>query len=541
MQKNISILIFMLAFSLILPFHLTKPLHIDDPIYYENAVWIAKNPLLPLSTKYNWGGIQTTAFKGNHPFLWPAIIAILYKIFGENFIVLHFFSCLLAASLATFFWYCLKYTNRHFPEIFILILLLILGPGILPGINIMPDIPLLAMLLFTLLCYIKWNVSNKTVWLLVGMLVSSIACLIKYTAIFTLLLPVVIAIYKKKARYLLLISIPIVIFILWSLWNIKEIGSIHLLQTRHEIMDIWRIPRNFVDWFTGLGSISIFVLPIIISKKIPKQKFILILCSIFCCVSMFIAVLLRAGNFLTALTISLFYGNGILVTLFAGWIFIDLYLKYKEVRNIPFPALISFVLLVFSFVFVILTAPFMAIRHIILALPFLMILLCYGNYNFLTKKFLYTGFLPTIITGIMLAISDYKLAKIYPAVAFKIAGEFKNCKVWFDGHSGWQFYALKAGLYQYDVLNTEFNTTDLLILPQIPDKQFDPSFYKSKFAFEVFTNITVKGSFFTIFRTMPFGYAGGYYAFSTAANTPPWTLQISPMENFSVFRIKRLL
>ena len=101
-----------------------------------------------------------------------------------------------------------------------------------------------------------------------------------------------------------------------------------------------------------------------------------------------------------------------------------------------------------GFAFVVLFAPFMATRHVLLVLPPAIILLHKYVMFQGRKKFLVLSLLCSISLTLMLAVSDFSFANFYKKNAEVIAEKLEGETVWFSGHWGWQWYARANGMRQ---------------------------------------------------------------------------------------------
>ena len=106
--------------------------------------------------------------------------------------------------------------------------------------------------------------------------------------------------------------------------------------------------------------------------------------------------------------------------------------------------------------------------------------------------------------------------------------------VYFAGHWGWQWYAKKEGLLQYDIYNTQFNRGDILVMPMTEQQYIPP--YHAELLHQLDT-IFVPGSAFTFMRTMsdPLVAPRGYYA--TGDRFLPWIISTSPLEGFRIYEV----
>jgi hypothetical protein len=165
-------------------------------------------------------------------------------------------------------------------------------------------------------------------------------------------------------------------------------------------------------------------------------------------------------------------------------------------------------------------------------------LLILGSYIYkrVTNRFVYCAIGITIVSGLIIGLSDWEYANIYRVEASRIKNQLKSTStVWFLGHWGWQWYAKKAGMKEYDAQRTFFTEGDYIIIPELVRKQEllkeHQNLLLKKF------EITVESTPFSLIRTMSIWPWGGYYAFSVEGNSLPWSVSNQPLEKFEVFEV----
>lgn len=123
--------------------------------------------------------------------------------------------------------------------------------------------------------------------------------------------------------------------------------------------------------------------------------------------------------------------------------------------------------------FIVANAPFMAIRHVLLVLPVILIALGWHlaqmSRNFLAERI---NLATTALLGIALSLSDLSYASAYRDAPQLLRPHLTTRgTVYHTGHWGWQWYASKAGMKQYDYLLTQLQEGDLLVVPDNIDSQ----------------------------------------------------------------------
>jgi len=186
--------------------------------------------------------------------------------------------------------------------------------------------------------------------------------------------------------------------------------------------------------------------------------------------------------------------------------------------------------------FIVLFSHFMAIRHILLAYPPIVLLYCKYVVPQAPRKLLVTGLISTVILGCWLSASDWEYADIYRRFAKQASNEYTAQKqtIWYVGHWGWQWYAEKAGMRQYDTQTSHLKKNDLIIVPEwISAQNIDASVTYTLTLERTFEKY---GSLIMTLRTME--HMRGYYAFSIFSL--PWTLSQKPAERFFIYRVAKL-
>ena len=90
-------------------------------------------------------------------------------------------------------------------------------------------------------------------------------------------------------------------------------------------------------------------------------------------------------------------------------------------------------------------SPFMAVRHLMPAVPALLLLL--GRNLRPSPRLALAGLALTAALGLWLAGSDYAFASVYPQYAASLAAELPpGGGQWTVGHWGWQWYAGQAAV-----------------------------------------------------------------------------------------------
>ncbi|RLD93696.1 MAG: hypothetical protein DRJ29_08035 [Bacteroidetes bacterium] len=222
-----------------------------------------------------------------------------------------------------------------------------------------------------------------------------------------------------------------------GIWNFTEYGSIHLIDRPKNSIHI----NKLWSFIACLGSVSVFI-PFFIYGCLPKRYMGIIIHISYLLLGLaFTAIYF--GDFqesrISVLMNTLFLTSGslVLIALFlVGFNLVkkDFYGFFKSKQFVIFLYLASLSL------FVILFAPFSATRHILLIIPFILLL----GHELIDKtthglKMLSMG--TALLLGLLLGISDWKYADFYRNMSIQELPVGNT--TWTVGQWGWKWYAQK--------------------------------------------------------------------------------------------------
>src|SRR4051812_32851774 len=144
--------------------NLGKAVHIDDMLYLSIARWIVGHPLDPYGGTITWQQVPEPAYRVSiSPPLLSYVFALVIAIAGEDVVLLHLamIPWLLAATWALYRlgerW---AGTGRGAATA----LLVVLGPAVAAGMNLMLDVPLLACMTAAVECLIRGLERRSVRW-----------------------------------------------------------------------------------------------------------------------------------------------------------------------------------------------------------------------------------------------------------------------------------------------------------------------------------------------------------------------------------------
>lgn len=506
--------------------NINKAFHIDDTFHLGAAAWITNHPATPMSGMINWSNIPTPFYRHNQPPLFFYLIAVTSWFFGMSEVPLHLLIAIFTFLALFGFQKILDYLKVEAPTI----LLLLFGfcPAFIINQNVMTDVPMLAIILWSSYFLLLAGRSNKTRNYILTALLLSTGLLIKYSILPLVVVLLIVIIVRRDFKYLYAVTIPLIVLTLWSIWNNWEYGSIHFLDRPKGEIHI----KRMWSFFACVGSIATFSFSLLFGA-FPIRYSKIILSFIFT-ISLAIIAAYSSGIMNDTQTADLlnicFILNGfiilvILIRQFSLHIHgggFNQFIKTDSFTIFLYVSALS--------AFILLMAPFNATRHILLIIPFILL---YTN-RFIANANKSINLITvgvTIILGLLLGISDYKYADYYRVMASELAPS-SNKTIWTTGHWGWQWYSEKNGMKQYNTDQSEVKPGDYLIYPQnIPRQKLS-----KKIRISLVDKKWHEPNLLTFFSVS--NYASMY---SSSLEIPPWTLSRRPIDTIFIYRIDQLV
>ena len=542
----------------------TKAVHIDDTAYLEIARAIRADPRRAMSAGLSWTKAREPIHAVNQPHLFFYFLAATMDLAGDSDVAFHLVeSCFTVAALLFFHALARRFAPR---DALLLTSLFVLGPAVLPGQNVMCDLPMLAFWLAFLWALLTPRRGFHLAYPLLAATAAAAACLIKYTSL--ILLPVLAfdLWWRGEWRRLWVLLIPTAVLGLWSLCNYLDYGGIHLLGRESNAKHPEALFGRLVVFFICLGAVtpfSVVLLPRLVRGRLGLALSALGLTAGLITLCWSWSVKQEVPAWWGALR-SLFLANGVVVL---GWALVaagvrllvaagfSLRPPQAEARGYgqfpsaahrnedarPFAVLA--ILLLGTVAFNVLFAPFVAVRHVLPAVAVTLLLIGASMARAETepteirigKLGRGVAFVATVGLGILLAVSDWLLADAYRTVAPQLAAKLSRSDrtIWYVGHWGWQWYAERAGMRQYEPGESPLREGDYLLVPEMVPRQ--------EIAEKDYQRRQKEGSVFlpsgpgTFLRTMTRDPQGGYYAIKLRAL--PWGPSTAPLDEIVLFRI----
>ncbi|HZX96211.1 MAG TPA: hypothetical protein VFE90_16950 [Myxococcales bacterium] len=504
-------------------FTLGKAVHVDDAAHLFIARAIVHDPIHASNALVNWDQLPEPVHALNIPHLMLYLFAAALKL-GASVQMLHLFSAAFVVLALCLIWkLAALVAPRHALWVTSVVAL---GPAFLPAANLMADVPTLAMWAGFFLCMALREREGRELRGWQACAFAAAGCLIKYAALALLPAFVLLSVSRRRWRDLRALCLPIGALLAWSAFNWFSYGGIHLLERGTQLGSADEGLPTFVAlsagrlplWVLGLGALSPFAL----AFAARAHRRLLWICGLIGAAIAAAGLLVPLGdlpafegvNRTDAVLRGLFFANGLFLVVLAR-------------RAIAAGGELTAVLVTWvgtALAMAVFLAPFPAARHVLLALPALLLLLARAFPPAPVPA--RAAFAATAVLGVMLALSDARRADVYrrEAQAFPEAA-------WTVGHWGWQWYASERGLREYAPGQSRLEPGDVLIAPQTIHRQRFSA--EDAQLLEPIGMKSIPASFLDLARTAT--AAGGLYYYWAAV---PWTFRAGPVETFKIYRVR---
>ena len=512
-----------LLWAVLTSINIYKAFHIDDTFHLEAAECIRNHLQKPMSGNINWGDSPSPMYEHNQPPLFFYLISVSQEFFGNSEIALHLILSIFTFAALFFFYKLTKLLNTNSP--FLVLTLFAFCPAFIVNQNLMTDVPILAFATGIMYFLLKGQKNNCIKYYIFSSILLSIGLLIKYSLIPLFLVILITILTTKNYKQSVVLFIPLITLIIWSLWNFLEFGSIHIISRPKSELSTEKI----LAFVSSLGAISIFSV-VYLYNLFPYNltRFLIVLSFVLFSVHVPIVYFdlieeIKFNQFLNCL----FFSNGLILICLAGNQVIKSVIKEKyNYLKTPFFS-IAIYIIGFS-AFIILFAPFNATRHILLLIPFILLL---GKDQFEKTSGLInnTVIAASIVLGLLLGISDWFYADFYRKESENI--KLANSKFWSLGHWGWQWYSKKAGMLIYSAKNEiSVRNGDFIVFPKDVRKQN----LSKDIHLDTIRFITKTPTFLTFFSGK-----NGASMYSSFINKPSWELSKIPIDTIFICKVKK--
>ncbi len=474
-----------------------------------------------------WKDNPGKLYKGNHPALLFYLIACVGETFGYSEIPMHLLLSIFTFFALYFFLQILKLFST--PHKDLLLGIFALCPAFIVNQNLMTDIPILALEMAFFYSLLKADTENNPSRYIHAGLALGIALLIKFSIIPLVLVMCFAILLKKHYRYLLCLMIPLGMLGLWSWFNVIEYGGVQILDRKVNELTPAKILEQSLVFAGCIGAVAPF--SIVLFYGAVRKKPVLLLNIVILLSFLVFALLVYHGiipeSSSSEILKQLFILNGGLLFILLLIEMAVFSLKMKRPKPVDNKMLILYAWLLSISGFMILYAPSMSTRHILLILPAIL-LIGIRLFEKAGRLMRIQALVTTSILGILFGISDWQYADFYRRMAGKI--ELPNgARVWSSGHWGWQWYSAKNNMMLYSTDSARVRTGDYLIYPldvsrQVINKQHKLTEIK---------RIWEPASMSTFFSGKDFGSL--YIAFPHRGS---WELSMEPIDTIIISKIE---
>ncbi|MBT9505820.1 glycosyltransferase family 39 protein [Rhodoferax sp.] len=458
-----------------------KAFHIDDAGHMVIAQWIAQNPLRPMSGLLFWGDTPESIHITNQPHLFFYAMAVWGSVFGWSEISMHALQsifCLLA--LIGMHKLAVRFTP-HWP--LVPTTLLAFSPAFAANQNSMVDIPLLALWLgfFVALCgrvQSTRRLHRAAAW-------CSAAILTKYTSLVLYLMLFYEVLRRQQWRFASVLLTPLLALLAWSAFNYWDYGGIHIAQRKPGGMTASGQMEWFLNqalaWLLALGAIVPGAIGLVVAPYVSRSntfwRFSVGLLAVGAMITVNAATAMSGTadseeSIYRMLKLFFIVSGAVLLVSAAGRLVRErLSAQAHTLKMDPGLALLA-LWAIGAFSFIVGLAPFMATRHVLLALPPILLL---------TSRWLPADASKTWLAGVIavsslvatgVAAADRWYANLYRTQATEIRKSLpSNATIWFAGHWGWQWYATQVGMLPFDPTSRQVKPGDYLVYPDSVAKQ----------------------------------------------------------------------
>ncbi len=453
--------------------NLTKAFHIDDTAHLEIAQWIAAHPWRPMSGLLNWDDSAEPIFVTNQPHLYFYAMALVGALFGFAELPMHL---LLAAFTLWAIVAMHALALRFAPDRAALLTFCVaISPGVLVNQNTMVDVPLLALLLTaTLLATAARPVG--------AFAILSLAVLTKYSSLFAYPALLWAGGVRRGWRTVAAAWLPLLAILAWSAFNIADYGAAHIAQRPGLGSGLWERAARWLDLAESFGVFTLPVGVLVLARTGGARRIALAGAGLA-----FAALAGQAAAGTAAVTPWL--PVNLLLTASVGVVGMAALLRCIQVFGaalaapLPWRALIEAergsgvgtlaLWLGGGCLFILLFAPFSASRHALLMVPPLFLLACQGLPAPRAARpggWAMAGLAVYAGAALFVALADRAFAGFYRDAAPLAAARAREAaapgaQVFYRGHWGWQWYARRTGMMEFDRARTVIAPGDILVDP----------------------------------------------------------------------------
>lgn len=427
---------------------LLKPVHIDDPVVLHVAQNVLKDPLRPFEGEFFWLEEPKALFRTTtNPPLVSYWLAPFIAVGGYREWWLHLSLMPFVVLLAWGMWVLARRWLGE-SQAWWAVGWMLLSPGVLPGMNLMRDVPAFGLFVGGMACWVEGLHRSDRRWLIAGALLGGLAGLAKYTALYWVGLALLYALWMGQARRLGWLVLALVPIGVWSLHNLAVYGEAHLLYLWQERRGSAPWEAKFLPAVVGIGGG--LLLSVAVVGRWLREGWLW-------------RGVLSVGA-LGALVgwHRLFYADQpfhwqSLIWLVNGGLLLLMALGDRRTDRV---ALFLKVWVGLGLVVAVWGVPFQGMRHLLFLLPPLVLLL--GRYSLRSVGVL--GVQGVLCVLVLMADCEY--ADAYRQFARWAEARWGAERVWYAGSWGWMFYAEQAGFRKVLPNGEGMQAGDWVLIPE---------------------------------------------------------------------------
>jgi 4-amino-4-deoxy-L-arabinose transferase-like glycosyltransferase len=468
----------MVTLAFVLPFA-GKAFHIDDPLFVWSAQHIAEHPSKFYGFDVNWFGVTLPMWMVNlNPPMTSYFLALIGSVLGWSETALHL--CFSVWTCA-FCLGCYVLSRRWCARPALAASVALFSPVTLVcATSVMSDMPMAALWVWAVVLWVRGTDERRARYLAVGMGLTSLAILAKYSAVS--LVPLLLSYsFLRRTKALLLpilgsFLIPLATVLVFGAWT-RHLYDRDLLSSASDYSSVNRlIFESGLDtkWLIGLAFLG--------GGFAPALFFVFQLWS-RTAVWSGAALCFALGGVATVLgklgPIELLADGatrwGVLVQVAvlagAGSGVVILTVRHALKRRDP----VSWMLCAWILgtgVFAVVFNWTIATRSFLPAVPALAILLVRVLEDraraAIEEIRIWWPVVPSAALSLWIVSADFSLANSARAAAREIASSYPPGQhpLWFEGHWGFQFYMQQAGAKAFDVKSSQAAAGDIVVLPE---------------------------------------------------------------------------
>jgi len=526
-----ALVLALLAFAT--AWNLTKAYHIDDTAYVEIAQWIAGHPLHPMRGRVFWGDEGfTTIDSVNQPHLYLYAMAAWGRLFGWSEVSMHGLLALFALAAIAMMHRLSRIVLPGRPAL--ATTLVVASPAFVVGQNTMVDVPALALWLwfFTLLLGEAGGERATRRYVAAGA-VCGAAILVKYTGLVLIPALVLDGLLRRRRAAWYGVAVAMGIVLLWCGFNYWDYGGVHML-TRMDARGF----RNVLDplkWLLCLGAAAPFAFALAgawlerQSRPLARGAGVALVVLV---AAMLPAVAASLGGMIDTAASDVVFATFFLLS---GALAIAVALgALPRFRDPLQPTVVARWMLAYwaaaAAAFIVLLAPFVAMRHVLVALPPLVLLALAAVPGGAAAGWRAAAVVTVFAVTCVVASADRWYAGIYREQAARLRASLPaSARVWTAGHWGWQWYAAENGMVQIVPGESRVAVGDFIVYPEHVHRQPLPEDITT----EILREVPIRPTNWV--RAFAAPYAG-FYA-TSAFSQLPWAVHLGPIETFRVLRV----